>query len=447
MKQSFILFVALIYSVTLQGQKIKYESSFEKAKILALQQKKPLAVLITIQPQVYSPYYTFGLNDEKVIELFNKSFINYKVDRFDTAASWRIIREYKIFRFPSFVFLDSKGGFLFTEIAILNRPQSILDIAQRAISSTKEKSLVEYDSAYAAGNNSSSFLKDYILRREKAGIISNADLIEKYVFGLKVADLYNYDEVLFIIKAGPVVDGNAYKLASLNKHLIDSLFKSEPLPDRVAMNRAMITNTLGSAITNKNISRAMAAANYSRSSWSDNTYEGQKSWTFNMMRYYLGVNDTVKYLMQASMYYGQYYMRLTVDSVRIRDSLNILTARKNAREIAKLTINDTTVVRTFSFSYTKESYSDELNYAAWSFYQMAPNKNDYLLKALLWSRRAIELSSKPAFYDTYAHLLYRLNLFDEAESMQRKAIELGNAEKIDTKLFEQEYGKIKRRAL
>ena len=147
------------------------------------------------------------------------------------------------------------------------------------------------------------------------------------------------------------------------------------------------------------------------------------------------------------MYYDQYYMRLTVDSVRKRDSINYLKARKNSMEVSRVSINDSTVRRTFSFSYTKDSFSTELNNAAWSFYQLATGKNDYLLKAMLWSRRSIELSPKPSFYDTYAHLLYRLNLFDEAESMQKKAIELATVDKLDIKLFKQEYEKIKRRAL
>ena len=447
MKQSIILLIALIYSVSVPGQKIQYESSFEKAKSLALQQKKPLAVLITIQPPVYSPNYMIGLNDKKVIELFNKSFINYKVDREDTVASAKIIREFKIFRFPSFIFLDAKGGFLFTDLAILSMDQSLLEIAKRAIVDSKEKSLIQYDSAFTAGETNPAFLKEYILRRERAGIKTNADLIEKYVIGLKVSDLYNYGEVLFILKAGPTADGNAYKLANLNKHLIDSIFKTEPLTDRIAINNAIIANTLNSAITHKNFTRAMAAANYTRGTWTSNNYEGQKNWTLNIMRYYRGINDTTKYLQQASMYYEQYYMRLTVDSVRKRDSLNFVTAKKNAREIANVAINDSTIKRTFSFSYTKDSYSTELNNAAWTFYQLAAGKNDYLLKAMLWSRRSIELIQKPAFYDTYAHLLYRLKLFDESESMQRKAIELATADKSDTKLFKQEYEKIKRRVL
>ena len=212
-----ILFITIFCLGSIQAQKINYQASFEKAKSLAIQQKRPLAILITIEPPVYSPNFLNGLNDAKVIEKFNSSFINYKADRSDTAASGKIIKEYKIFRFPSFIFLDAKGGFLFTDIAFLSRPQPLLDIAEKAISSTKEKSLVDYDSSYAAGNNSTVFLKDYISRREKAGITTNAELIEKYVFGLKVSDLYNYGEVLFILKAGPTADGNAYKLASLNK--------------------------------------------------------------------------------------------------------------------------------------------------------------------------------------------------------------------------------------
>jgi hypothetical protein len=442
-----ILFIAFFSLGSLQAQKINYESSFEKAKKLSSQQKKPLAILITIEPPVYTPNFMNGLNDEKVIEKFNSSFINYKADRADTLASGKIIKEYKIFRFPSFIFLDTKGGFMFTDIAFLSKPQPLMDIARRAIAAAKEKSLIEYDSAYAAGNNSIDFLKDYISKRERAGITGNDDLIEKYVFKLKVSDLYNYGEVLFILKAGPIADGNAYKLASLNKHLVDSIFKTEPLADRIAMNNATITNTMNSAIAGKSVSRAMAAANFTRSSWSNNPIEGQKNWILKLMQYYKAVKDTTKYLQQAAVFYEQYYMRLTVDSVRKRDSLNYITARNNAREIARININDTTIRRTFSFIYSKDSYATELNNAAWIFYQMAFNKNDYLFKAMLWSRRSIELSPKPAFFDTYAHLLYKLKFFDEAESMQRKAVELAKADKIDTKLFQAEYEKIKKRIL
>lgn len=442
-----ILLLSICCLGSIQAQNIKYETSFEKAKSLALKQKKTLAILITTQLPGNYPNYLNGLKDKSVIELYNNSFINYKVDKSDTAASEKIIKEYKIYRFPSFIFLDSKGGFLFTDIAFLSMPKPLLDIANKAISSTNEMSLVDFDSIYAAGNTSTGFLKDYILRREKAGITNNADLIEKYVEGLNVSHLFNYEEVLFILKAGPIADGIAYKLASLDKHLTDSIYKTEPQTVRIAMNNATIANTLNSAIANKNISRATAAANFTRNTWSSNTVEGQKNWSLKMMQYYRGVNDTIKYLQQASAYYEQYYMRLTVDSVKKRDSLNYINAREKAIETSRTTNNDSITKRSFSFSYPKDSYATELNNAAWSFYLMADNKNDYLMKAMLWSRRALELSPKPAFYDTYAHLLYRLKFFVEAESMQRKAIEIAKVEKIDTKLYQEEFEKIRKRTL
>jgi hypothetical protein len=93
------------------------------------------------------------------------------------------------------------------------------------------------------------------------------------------------------------------------------------------------------------------------------------------------------------------------------------------------------------------NYAAELNNGAWNFYLMAADKDEYLIKAMQWSRRSIELSPKAAFYDTYAHLLYRLKLYDESESMQKKALELSGANKAEIKIFQEEYNKIKQRDL
>ena len=69
-----ILFIA---PQIVQGQQIKYEESFDKAVELSAKQGKTLAVLITIQPPVYSPDYFEGLNDRSVVDKFNGNFINY----------------------------------------------------------------------------------------------------------------------------------------------------------------------------------------------------------------------------------------------------------------------------------------------------------------------------------------------------------------------------------
>ncbi|MEO7045657.1 MAG: hypothetical protein ABI091_10160, partial [Ferruginibacter sp.] len=442
-----VLLVSQLFIFFVKGQKIKYELSFEKAKMISLQQGKPLAILITINPPVPTPNFLKGLEDEKVIEKFNSGFINYKIDREDTAIAYKIIRQYKVYRFPSLLFLDSKGGILFSDIAILSQARQLLELADKAINSAKEKSLVDFDNEYNAGNISTIFLKEYIMRREKSGIRNNADIIEKYVTSLKVSAFNNYDEVLFILKAGPYADSNAFKLAHLNKKLIDSLFKAEPLSTRMAINNATIANTMASAIANKDLKRATAAADFTRGTWGRDYNEAKKSWSLKMLQYYSGINDTMNYLQNAKNYYDQYYMHISVDSIKKKDSLNYLDARNKAMENAKLNSPDSTKSLSYSFSYAKNVEATELNNVAWYFYKAA-NNNDYLLKAMLWSKRSIELSpDNPVFYDTYAHLLYKLELYDEAESMQRKAIEYAKSSKKEFKTYQDELEKIKHRTL
>jgi len=449
MKKSIVIFCIAFFCVAnLPAQKIKYEPTFDKARLLSKQEKKPLAILITIAPPVYSPNFMAGLQDQKVIEKFNSSFINFKVDKSDTAVSAKIIKDYKLFRFPSFIFLDAKGGLMFTDIALLVRPEPLLSIADRAMAASTEKSLIEYDSAYVAGNSGGTFLKDYILRREKAGIYSNASLIEKYVPGLKVSNLNSYDEVLFILKAGPVIGGNAYRLARINKCLIDSIYKTEPLADRIAMNNVLVKNTMDSAIVSKSEGMAYEAASFAQLSWSKNYREASKARNFKMIQYYFAVKDTAKYLLQAANFYDFHYLRLSVDSIRKLDSLNFIAAKKNAEETVSIG-NNGSIKRTISFTstHTIDNYATELNNGAWNFYLLGGNKDEYLIKAMQWSRRSIELSPMAAFYDTYAHLLYRLRLYDESESMQKKALELSATNKAEIKALQEEYNKIKQRNL
>ena len=445
-----ILLSVFLMGFKMQAQQINYESSFENAKAAALQQHKPIAVLISITPPVSTPNFLNGLKDEKVVEMFNSNFINYKVDMKDTTASAGIIRQYKIYRFPSFLFLDAKGGLLFSDVAFLSRAQPILAQADKAISASKEMSLVDYDSIYAGGNYNNSFLKSYIIKRQQAGLTDNAGQIEKYVNGLNISDLNNYAEIKFILKAGPLADGMAYRFAYTNKNIIDSIYKTEPLSERTAMNNNIISNTLNSAIANKNLNRAYAAANFTRGTWNTDPVKGQKNFSLKILQYYKAVHDTTNYLKQAGNYYDQYYMAISVDSIHKKNSLAFETARINAQQnvVAEKKINDSTTRKTVSFFYPKNNLTAvELNAGAWDFYQMGGTNDMYLSKAMAWSRRSIEIDPSPAYYDTYAHLLYKLKLYQEAEAMQKKAVDLSEETQRDNKVYKEEYIKIKKRKL
>ncbi|WP_139125766.1 hypothetical protein [Arcticibacter eurypsychrophilus] len=72
-----------------------------------------------------------------------------------------------------------------------------------------------------------------------------------------------------------------------------------------------------------------------------------------------------------------------------------------------------------------------LNNAAWDFYILGTKNENHLLKAISWCRRSLAIEPSYYSYDTYAHLLYRLNMYEEAKYMQSKAIQKAKEKKLN----------------
>src|SRR5690606_35435335 len=85
----------LLCSITVLAQKIRYEDSFEKAQKLSAEKDKILCILFTIEPPPHVTDFLSGLKIPAVAEKFNDNFINYKVERSDTASAG-LIKEHNI---------------------------------------------------------------------------------------------------------------------------------------------------------------------------------------------------------------------------------------------------------------------------------------------------------------------------------------------------------------
>jgi thioredoxin-related protein len=77
-----------------------------------------------------------------------------------------------------------------------------------------------------------------------------------------------------------------------------------------------------------------------------------------------------------------------------------------------------------------KSYSDhisalELNDFAWAIFDNCSNE-EYLKQALLWSKLSISKKEDPAYIDTYANILHKLGLEEEAITWENKAISLSS---------------------
>ena len=445
MKKIITVFCFLLFCFSKSfSQKINFEKSFAIAKEKALNQNKILFVKINFPPNSETYKFETEITFPDVVNKFNSNFVNYKGDISDTSMT-KILRKYSINKFPALLFFDLKGGLITKETGVFTQSDKYLELANRVLSLSKEKSIIEFDAEYKKGDFDGDFLKRYISKRMQLGIKDNASLADQYVEFLKVSELNNYDEVLFILKAGPLAYGKAHRLVSINNQLIDSIYKTEILSTRLEINNAIINNTMIHAISKKNIAWATAASNFTRTTWGKDYREAQKQSSLKMLNYYKGIKDSANYLRNAIYFYDQHYMNISKDSVDKKKIKNFEQVKNDAIASAKLKgVNITTYTQTSTIT---DDIPTELNNVAYDFFLTGTRNLNYINKAITWSKRSLEFNQVYGFYDTLAHLLYRLDYFAEAEFNQNKAIELAKAKQINTNHLQEELMKIKNRTL
>jgi hypothetical protein len=157
------------------------------------------------------------------------------------------------------------------------------------------KGLADYDHRYEQNINVDRvFLKDYINLRRDCGIFENDRLIVRYVDITTALEMIDYEEVLFIFKAGPVIDSNPYHYVRRDYKIVDSIYKNELLPDRIWMNTHMINNTLFKAIGKKDHDLYARVSSFIYQITPD--YDvAKRQVALNDAIFYRAINDTVNY--------------------------------------------------------------------------------------------------------------------------------------------------------
>jgi len=431
LKLSVMIASLLVLFVFKAGsQTIKFDHSLEKAMELSKQTGKPIFLFIdVITPPVRS--FKSGLEDADVAKRFNASFINVKLPR-DSSSS-KYLKNYYIRSFPAFIFLDKRGNMLYRSHGNFSSPEVFRKLADNALNKAGSgETLSSFEDRYKAGQLAAPEIKEYIKLKQELGLNNNAELIDAYVDSLPVSALNDYQTVLFILKAGPLVYGKAYKLAYTNSKIVDSIYSQEDREDRVAINNTIINNSFRKAVAEKDLKLATSIATYSQNTYrKENIMEGYKSYQTYMLSYYKAVKDTSNYLRQASRFYNNYYYRISADSAMKLDAKKREAAMKKASQnrVSAPPAGEipTKYKQISSYSQTSvrtTSVANTLNSAAWEFYLTGTRNQEHLINAIKWSRRSIELSPVYAYYDTLAHLLYRYGFTSEAEAMQKEAVKL-----------------------
>lgn len=406
--------------------------------------------------------FASGLDNPEVAEKYNSNFINYEVAFTDTAAN-QFKRKFQITFFPAYFFIDKNNNLIYRDDKNSSESRKYLNMANSALTQfSSGNNLSDFDVTYKKGKLTAAFLKEYIAKREQLGIYDNSKLVDQYVELLPVSALNDYQTVLFIMKAGPYAYGKTFMLANTNRKVYDSIYKAEPLAERIAINNRVISNTYREAVATKNAMLAQQVSNFSRGTYLKDYKQGNIYSTKLMLQYYLAVKDTASYFRQASYFYDGYYMNISADSAKkveearraeqlklLNSDKKLISADSMVKLMAKSGATHTTVTQSFTSASPAFNVANELNNAAYSFYTTGTINPNYLTKAIIWSRRSILFNPIYGYYDTLAHLLYRYGFYAEAEVNQNIAVDLAKKQSSEQQAeqMKKELEKIKKRTL
>lgn len=450
-----ILFVLLSFPTSAQISFLDSQTSWKQLSEKAKKENK--LIFIHLEDDQCRQCYEVaaqGFASSILKEKFEQNFVSIRVN-VNTKNGKRLTEKFDIKGALICLFIDADGNILHRYNGSASAGFIYAEQADIAISRKSRKSLSEYEKEYVAGERSLRFFEEYIERRREVSL-PTGNLLDQYFGQLPVDSLNNFRIIKFIYTQGPVIDSRAYKTiqAATNKNIIDSLYKSSPMPEAIAINNAIIGNSFRKAVENKDSNLAYQLAYFIRNSYGRDHLKGSIAHQRNMIRYYLAVKDTVNFLESARNFLEFTHKRFSIDSLKKWDEQD---AKKNAFPIPSSGAR--VPVSVSRFAPSSQSYYQELNEFAWNFYKMCDKVED-LEKALEWSKKSMEWFDEltkgkghpmslgnPAYIDTYAHLLYKLGRKEEAVQWQTKAVEAqkitgASASSFEETLEEMKTGKL-----
>ncbi len=442
-----IIFPFLFYSfVSVFGQ-LKFKPiSFDDA----LQQSQKKGKIIFLQYESANCNQCNEVADkafanEELAELLGQTFICIKItpghpDRNRIAALYNKKKD----GFGT-LFIYGDGSLIHTYPGSTTFAAKYKEEIDKALTKASEGiQLKNLEKLYNEGNRNLNFLEFYM--QTLKNLKYNTDtLLDEYVTLLPDDSLSSIQIFAFVIGMTPILDSKAYKKLGdfytvINKRNYNSNADYPLHPD---IKNKIAFKSLQKAIAEKNEVFALRIASFSKNTYPRDPGKAAKSYDFRMLEYYNGINDTSRYLQQAVNYYDKYYMPISVDSVRRKDTSNMnMLARQQTPTIEKR--GDSIVKRT-RIVYRPEAQflCNELDEAARKFLELTTDISNLAI-ALNWSAKAVDLFESYTAQNTYALLLYKNGMKQEAIIWQQKAIELKKKRGFDTKSLEKELEDLKK---
>ena len=418
------------------AQEINFEKgSWQETVAKAKAQNKPIFIDFfttwcgpckQLEQKVYSK--------PEVIQKMNANFINFKIDA-EKGEGPDLARKFEVSAYPFLVWADKNQNVLLTDAGYMPVSEFLKSV-DNALNQYREGRLEDYETQYRAGKRDATFLADFINKRH-AMVVDNRELVEQYLLAIPTAEQTSEKTLKLLSENTFTLNGKAIELLQNQ-----AVFKKYGISTLETVSATMM-EYFRNALRTKNIDllEKLAGLNLKL-----NPIEAGRQNERYRMEFYKSTNNTPKYLETAQNLADKYLMNVSKEELNKQNlahfqefMLPYRTGKQDSVKIGKVRFD---AMKKLHSRYASINFASDLDGLAEEFYKNVSEK-PVLQKAIMWAKRANEIDETPDYWNTYAHLLYKMGIRSEAIAAEEKALNLAKTLKGLTFKYEEELAKMK----
>ena len=421
---SIYLTIFILPSLLLGQDKIHFnEKTWEQSLAQAAEEKK--LIYLDCYTSWCGPCKAMDkkvFTDKKVIDFYERNFINYKMDM-EKEIGPELAKRYNVSAYPTHLFINGDGTIAHRGISYMNGDQFI-KLGEEAIDENSQTS--KLDKEYQKGNRSKEFMLTYLLYLYNTYQDYSVPF-DEYLETLNEEDLDEFENLKLLYRYTHNVSTKAYEYFIAKRALLDKAYPKRIIELRYfnIYNRSIrkAANSKDKALLEKIVT------DYRQFMKGENV---EKAIYLNLyIPYYRTTNEHEKMYEQMINYIDRF----------------IISKEKASSELDELSIKDLRKAEKIKVRYYYESKpkavghkfnANAKNLSGLSKIMYYEEVSDPLKReAVKWLKIAIQIEEKFEYYNQLIKFFYKLNQKEEAEKYIDKAISLAKKEKYKEEDYEE----------
>ena len=357
---------------------------------------------------------------KEVGNVFNSSFINYKIDA-EKGEGIEIAKKYGVYAYPTYLYVNGDGTLFYRLLGSMPAEKFLQEAAKAQTEFKDPMPLPMWEDQYEVKKNDKAFLLGYLKKRQKLEL-NSGDVIDQLASISSKDELLQKELISSLLRNRNInIDGPFYAFLLNNKELV---FKAAGYPNIDMLNQMLTrfaTADVERAIGKKDEKLMEKCATTVLSLSSDNT---QASWTSEQvkMKYYTQTNNEKK-LAEVLKRYSNSVLSYDIKILQQADLKNLEQFDKAVAngEMKDGTPEQIEKARRFNGSMKLTGFAYQIRSMAESVFKIVNDKK-LLTEELQWSELANSYSDNFTIIEVKAGLLYKLGRTKEAMEIQQQAI-------------------------